>query len=205
MKKIQPKMQEIQKRFENDKPRQQQEMLKLYQTEKINPVAGCVPILLQIPIFYALYKVLTVTIEMRHAPFFGWIQDLSAKDPTSWVNLFGILPFDVSFLTGLPMIGALFAVGVFPILYGVTMWGVQSLSPPPPDPIQKQVFAILPWMFVFLFAGFASGLVIYWVWSNILTIAQQYLIMRKNGVETELDKLIAKWRGKPATDSGVAK
>ncbi len=205
MKKIQPKMQDIQKRFENDKPRQQQEMLKLYQTEKINPVAGCVPILLQIPIFYALYKVLTVTIEMRHAPFFGWIQDLSAKDPTSWVNLFGILPFDISALTSLPVVGAIFAVGVFPILYGVTMWGVQSLSPPPPDPIQKQVFAILPWMFVFLFAGFASGLVIYWVWSNILTIAQQYVIMRKNGVETELDKLIAKWRGKPATDSGVAK
>jgi YidC/Oxa1 family membrane protein insertase len=195
LKKLQPKMQEIQERFAADKQRQQQEMIKLYGTEKVNPLAGCLPILAQIPIFYALYKVLTVTIEMRHAPFFGWIQDLSAPDPTTIFNLFGLLPFDP---TALPLIGSLLQVGVWPILYGITMWGVQSLSPPPPDPIQRQVFAILPWLFVFLFGGFAAGLVIYWTWSNLLSIAQQYLIMRKNGVETELDKLVGKLRRTPA-------
>jgi YidC/Oxa1 family membrane protein insertase len=204
LKKIQPQMKEIQERFAADKQRQSQEMIKLYQTEKVNPVSGCLPILIQIPIFYALYKVLTVTIEMRHAPFFGWIQDLSAKDPTSWVNLFGILPFDATPMTTIPLIGTVFAIGVFPILYGITMWGVQSLSPPPPDPVQATVFKVLPWIFVLLFAGFAAGLVIYWTWSNLLSIIQQYVIMRKNGVETEFDKLLARLRGKPA-ESGVVK
>lgn len=202
LKKLQPKMQEIQQRYAADKQRQQQEMIRLYQTEKVNPVAGCLPILLQIPIFYALYKVLTVTIEMRHAPFFGWIQDLSAPDPTSWVNLFGLLPFSADVLTSIPVLSFLFAVGLWPILYGVTMWGVTALNPPPPDPIQRQVFGLLPFVFVFLFAGFAAGLVIYWTWSNVLSIAQQYVIMRKNGVETELDKLIAKLAKRPA---GAAK
>ena len=198
LKLLQPKMKEIQERYAKDPQRQQQEMIKLYQTEKVNPVAGCLPILAQIPIFYALYKVLTVTIEMRHAPFFGWINDLSAKDPTSWINLFGLLPFDPSFLTALPLIGGLFAIGIWPILYGITMWGVQSLSPPAPDPIQRQIFAILPIVFVFLFASFAAGLVIYWTWSNLLSILQQYVIMRRNGVDTEFDKLVRKLRGEPA-------
>jgi YidC/Oxa1 family membrane protein insertase len=196
MKKVQPKMKEIQERYAADKQRQQQEMIKLYQTEKLNPVAGCIPILFQIPIFYALYKVLTVTIEMRHAPFFGWIQDLSAKDPTSWANLFGIIPFDPGFLTSIPILGAVFAVGIWPILYGVTMWALYSLQPPAGDPVQVAVFKFLPILFVFLFAGFAAGLVIYWTWSNLLSIIQQYVIMRRDGVETEFDKWIAKITGK---------
>jgi YidC/Oxa1 family membrane protein insertase len=197
LKLLQPKMKEIQERYASDPQRQQQEMIKLYQTEKVNPVAGCLPILAQIPIFYALYKTLTVTIEMRHAPFFGWIQDLSAKDPTAWVNLFGLLPFDAGIATSIPIIGSLFAIGILPILYGLTMWGVQSLSPPAPDPIQRQIFALMPILFVFLFASFAAGLVIYWTWSNILSIAQQYAIMRRNGVDTEFDKLLRKLRGQP--------
>ena len=194
---IQPKMKEVQERFAKDPQRQQQEMIKLYQAEKVNPVAGCLPILAQIPIFYALYKTLTVTIEMRHAPFFGWIKDLSAKDPTAWVNLFGLLPFDSHIATSIPIVGGLFAIGVLPLLYGLTMWGVQSLSPPAPDPIQRQIFALMPVMFVFLFANFAAGLVIYWTWSNLLSILQQYVIMRRNGVDTEFDKLWRKVRGQP--------
>lgn len=192
LKKLQPKMKEVQEKYANDKQRQQQEMLKLYQTEKVNPVAGCLPILVQIPIFYALYKVLTVTIEMRHAPFFGWIQDLSAKDPTNIFNLFGLIPFDPGLIT--PFLH----VGIWPILYGITMWGVTALNPQAPDPIQRQVFALLPFVFVFLFGGFAAGLVIYWTWSNLLSILQQYVIMRKNGVETEFDKLLARFNKAPA-------
>lgn len=198
LKLLQPKMKELQDRYAKDPQRQQQEMIKLYQTEKVNPVAGCLPILAQIPIFYALYKTLTVTIEMRHAPFFGWIHDLSAKDPTAWVNLFGLLPFDAGIVTNIPLIGALFAVGIWPILYGITMWGVQSLSPPAPDPVQRQIFAVLPIVFVFLFASFAAGLVIYWTWSNALSILQQYVIMRRNGVDTEFDKILRKIRGQPS-------
>lgn len=198
LKLLQPKMKELQDRYASDPQRQQQEMIKLYQTEKVNPVAGCLPILAQIPIFYALYKTLTVTIEMRHAPFFGWIHDLSAKDPTAWVNLFGLVPFDAHVVTSLPIVGGLFAIGIWPILYGVTMWGVQSLSPPAPDPVQRQIFAVLPIVFVFLFASFAAGLVIYWTWSNTLSILQQYVIMRRNGVDTEFDKLWRKLRGQPS-------
>jgi len=134
---------------------------------------------------------------MRHAPFFGWIKDLSAKDPTAWVNLFGLLPFDSHIATSIPIVGGLFAIGVLPLLYGLTMWGVQSLSPPAPDPIQRQIFALMPVMFVFLFANFAAGLVIYWTWSNLLSILQQYAIMRRNGVDTEFDKLWRKVRGQP--------
>lgn len=183
MRGLQPKMKEIQERYAADKQRQQQEMLKLYQTEKINPVSGCVPILLQIPVFFALYKVLTVTIEMRHEPFAGWINDLSARDPTSIFNLFGLLPYDVP---GFLLIGA------WPILYGVSMWALQALSPPPTDPMQAQIFRFLPILFTVMFAAFPAGLVIYWTWSNTLSILQQYVIMRRQGVETQLDKFIAK-------------
>ncbi len=192
MRGLQPKMKELQDRYAADKQRQQQEILKLYQTEKINPVAGCVPILLQIPVFFALYKTLTVTIEMRHAPFYGWINDLSARDATSIFNLFGMLPFEVSttFLNGFLIIGA------WPILYGVSMWALQALSPPPTDPTQAQIFRFLPVVFTFLFAGFPAGLVIYWTWSNTLSILQQYVIMRRQGVETQLDKFIAKRLGR---------
>jgi YidC/Oxa1 family membrane protein insertase len=183
MRGLAPKMKEIQERYAADKARQQQEIMRLYQTEKINPISGCLPILLQIPVFYALYKTLTVTIEMRHAPFFGWINDLSARDPTSIFNLFGLLPFDVP---GFLLIGA------WPIMYGVSMWLLQALSPPPTDPIQAQVFRFLPPLFTVMFAAFPAGLVIYWTWSNTLSILQQYVIMRRQGVETQLDQFIAK-------------
>ena len=193
MRALQPKMKEVQERYAADKQRQQQELLKLYQTEKINPVAGCVPILLQIPVFYALYKSLTVTIEMRHAPFFGWIQDLSAPDPTSIFNLFGLLPFDPG---ALPVIGTFLMIGAWPVLYGISMWALQGLSQPITDPVQKQIFALLPFIFTILFASFAAGLVIYWTWSNVLSMLQQYVIMRRQGVETQLDTFLRKRFGK---------
>lgn len=190
---IQPKMKEIQERYAADKQRQQQEMIALYQREKINPMAGCLPMLAPIPVFFALYKVLTVTIDLRHAPFFGWIQDLSAPDPTTIFNLFGLLPFDP---TAVPVIGSVLALGVWPIFYGVTMWGTMALNPPPPDPVQARIFQFLPLVFTFIFAGFAAGLVIYWTWSNLLTMLQQYIIMRRNGVVTEFDKFLAKRLGR---------
>jgi len=195
MRGLQPKMKEIQERYAADKQRQQQEILRLYQTEKINPVSGCIPILLQIPVFFALYKVLTVTIEMRHAPFYGWINDLSARDPTSLFNLFGLLPFDPS---SIPLIGAVLMIGAWPIMYGVSMWALQALSPPPADPIQAQIFRFLPILFTFMFAAFPAGLVIYWTWSNTLSILQQYVIMRRQGVETQLDVFIRKRFGSGA-------
>lgn len=190
MRGLQPKMKEVQERYAADKQRQQQEILKLYQTEKINPVAGCVPILLQIPVFFALYKTLTVTIEMRHEPFVGWVHDLSAPDPTSIFNLFGLLPF------ALP---AFLMIGLWPIFYGVSMWALQALSPPPTDPVQAQIFRFLPIVFTVMFAAFPAGLVIYWTWSNTLSILQQYVIMRRQGVETQLDKFLAKRFGGSAT------
>jgi YidC/Oxa1 family membrane protein insertase len=199
MRLLAPKMKEIQERFASDKARQQQETIALYQREKINPMAGCLPMLVPIPIFFALYKVLTVTIELRHQPFFGWIKDLSAPDPTSWVNLFGLLPFAAP--THLPVIGLVFALGVWPLLYGLAQWGTMALNPPPPDPIQARIFQLMPILFTFMFAGLAAGLVIYWTWSNLLTMIQQYIIMRRQGVETELDKFIArrlKRAGSPA-------
>jgi YidC/Oxa1 family membrane protein insertase len=183
MRGLQPKMKEVQERYAADKQRQQQEILKLYQTEKINPVAGCIPILLQIPVFYALYKTLTVTIEMRHEPFVGWVHDLSAQDPTSLFNLFGLLPFAVP---------AFLMIGLWPILYGVSMWALQALSPPPADPVQAQIFRFLPVLFTVMFAAFPAGLVIYWTWSNSLSILQQYVIMRRQGVETQLDAFLKK-------------
>jgi YidC/Oxa1 family membrane protein insertase len=193
MRGMQPKMKELQERYAADKQRQQQELLRLYQTEKINPVSGCIPILLQIPVFYALYKTLTVTIEMRHEPFVGWIHDLSARDPTSLFNLFGLLPFDPSTV---PLIGAFLMIGVWPILYGISMMALQALSPPPTDPIQAQIFRLLPILFTFMFAAFPAGLVIYWTWSNSLSILQQYVIMRRQGVETQLDTFLKKRFGK---------
>ena len=154
--------------------------------------------LIPIPVFYALYKTLTVTIEMRHAPFFGWIKDLSARDPSNMFNLFGLLPFDP---TSIPLIGGLLWIGILPLLYGFTMWLLQSLSPPPPDPIQRQVIGLMPYIFTIMFASFAAGLVIYWTWSNFLSIIQQYIIMRRNGVETEFDKWLRERRGQPAPAS----
>ncbi len=195
MRKLQPKMEEINKNFGSDPQKMQQETMALYAKENVNPLAGCLPMLIPIPVFYALYKTLTVTIEMRHAPFFGWIKDLSARDPSNAFNLFGLLPFDP---THLPFVGPMLWIGILPLMYGVTMWLLQSLSPPPPDPVQRQVIGLMPIMFTIMFSSFAAGLVIYWTWSNFLSIVQQYVIMRRNGVETEIDKWLRERRGQPA-------
>jgi YidC/Oxa1 family membrane protein insertase len=173
MKKLQPEMMKLRERYENDKTRLNQELMALYKREKVNPLSGCVPIVVQIPVFFALYKVLFVSIEMRHAPFFGWIKDLSAPDPTSVFNLFGLMPWDTpAFLT----------IGVWPLLMGGTMYLQQRLNPQPADPIQAKVMMLLPVMFTFLFATFPAGLVIYWTWNNILSIAQQWVIMKRMGI-----------------------
>jgi YidC/Oxa1 family membrane protein insertase len=199
MRAVAPKMQEIRERNKDNPQAQQQAMMELYRKEKINPVAGCLPILPQIPIFFALYKTVFISLDARHAPFFGWIQDMSAPDPTSMWNLFGLLPYDPA---GLPILGGVLAIGVWPLIMGVSMWAQQSLNPPPPDKIQRQIFAFLPIVFTIVLAPFAAALVIYWTWNNILTVAQQYYIMRRQGVTTELDKnalrLMAKIKGKPA-------
>jgi YidC/Oxa1 family membrane protein insertase len=199
MKQLQPKMQELRERFKADAQRQQKEIMALYQREKVNPLAGCLPIFIQIPVFYALYKTLFVTIEMRHAPFFGWIQDLSARDPTNIWNLFGLLPYDPG---AIPLVGGLIgvhagtgftlALGVLPLLYGITMAAMQTLNPPPPDPVQQKIFAFMPWVFMFILAGFASGLLIYWIWNNILSFTQQYVIMRRQGVDTPIGSFLSK-------------
>ncbi|MFL6755024.1 MAG: membrane protein insertase YidC [Sphingomicrobium sp.] len=173
MRKVQPKLKAIQERFKDDKQRQQQEILKLYQAEKINPAAGCLPILLQIPVFYALYKVLLVSVEMRHQPFALWIKDLSAADPLTPVNLFGLLHFTPP---------AFLAIGVLPILVGATQWMSMKLNPQPMDPAQAQVFAIMPWFLVFIMAPFAAGLQLYWITNNVLTMAQQWFLYRKYGL-----------------------
>ena len=180
----------------DDKQEQQRQIMELYREKKVNPVAGCLPILIQIPVFYGLYKTLFVTIEMRHEPFFLWIRDLSAPDPTAIGNLFGLLPISTDAVTSVPFLGAVLAIGVLPIIYGLTMWALQSLNPPPQDDTQRMIFMFLPIIFTFVFANFAAGLVIYWCWSNFLSILQQYTIMRRNGVKTELDKFIDRRLGK---------
>ena len=172
MRELAPKVQELRARFSDDKQRQQQEMMQLYRTEKVNPAAGCLPVLLQIPVFFALYKVLFINIEMRHAPFFGWINDLSALDPTSIINLFGLLPYSTSAFPDF------LNLGVWPILMGISMFVQMSLNPPPPDPIQAKIFKFMPLFFTFLLATFPAGLVIYWTWNNLLSILQQWYIMQ---------------------------
>ncbi|TXM70833.1 membrane protein insertase YidC [Methylobacterium sp. WL12] len=177
MKAVQPEMASIRERYKDDKMKQQQAMMELYKKEKINPVAGCWPVLVQIPVFFALYKVLFITIEMRHAPFFGWIQDLAAPDPTSIVNLFGLLPFAAPDFVHL---------GIWPIIMGVTMFVQMKMNPAPPDPVQAQIFTFMPIVFTFMLGSFPAGLVIYWAWNNTLSVTQQYVIMRRNGVKVEL-------------------
>ncbi|CAA7624344.1 membrane protein insertase YidC [Magnetospirillum sp. UT-4] len=178
MKLLQPEVQKLQQRFSEDKVRMQQEMMALYKREKVNPVSGCLPILVQIPIFFALYKVLFVTIEMRHAPFYGWVHDLSAPDPTTVWNLFGLIPWNPDLY--LP---SFMHIGVWPLIMGITMWLQQKLNPQPADPVQAKMFMFLPILFTFMLGQFAAGLVIYWAWSNSLSILQQWVIMRKAGVK----------------------
>jgi len=183
MKAVQPEMVAIRERYKDDKVRQQQALMELYKKEKINPVAGCWPVLIQVPVFFALYKVLFVTIEMRHAPFFGWIKDLAAPDPTSVFNLFGLLPFNPG---SVPVIGHFLLLGAWPLIMGVTMWLQMKMNPEPADPVQKQVFSWMPIIFTFMLGSFPAGLVIYWAWNNFLSVSQQYFIMKKNGVKVEL-------------------
>ncbi len=183
MKAVQPQMTALRERFANDKARQQQELMELYKREKINPLAGCLPIAIQIPVFFSLYKVLFVTIEMRHAPFFGWIHDLSAQDPTNVFNLFGLIPVDPTLL---PVIGHFLHLGAWPLIMGVTMWAQMKLNPAPPDPTQAMIFNWMPLIFTFMLANFPAELVIYWAWNNSLSVLQQSVIMRKHGAKIEL-------------------
>ncbi|HZV84453.1 MAG TPA: membrane protein insertase YidC [Brevundimonas sp.] len=195
MRTLQPKMEEIKKKHPDDAAKQQQELMALYQKEKINPLAGCLPLLLQIPVFYAVYKMLFVTIEMRHAPFFGWIRDLSAPDPSTIWNLFGLIPWDP--LTA-PLIGSFlggtFALSILAIFYGLTMWLQMAMSPPAPDPMQRRIFQLMPIIFTFIMATFPAGLLIYWAWSNILTIFQQYVIMHRLKAENPIDTFLARFK-----------
>ena len=197
MKILGPKMQEIRERHKEDPAKAQSEMMALYRTEKINPASGCLPILIQIPVFFALYKVLFVTIEMRHAPFFGWIKDLSAPDPTNLFNLFGLLPYDPMELTHYLHMPA------WALIMGATMYFQQKLNPQPPDPIQAKIFQWMPVIFTFMLASFPAGLVIYWAWNNALSVLQQGIIMRRNGVKIELwDNLRTMLNRKPAPAKG---
>lgn len=183
MRELQPKMEEIKEKAGDDRQKQQQLTMELYKKEKVNPASGCLPMLLQIPIFFSLYKVIFVTLELRHAPWIGWIKDLSAPDPTSILNLFGLLPFETpdpsSFLF-------ILSLGILPILLGISMWMQQKLNPQPTDPTQAMIFAWMPWVFMFMLGSFASGLVIYWIANNTLTFIQQYAIMRSHGYKPDV-------------------
>ena len=182
MKLLQPEMAKIRERIPDDKAKQQQEIMAMYKKVGANPLAGCLPIVLQIPVFFSLYKVLFVTIEMRHAPFYGWIHDLSAPDPTSFANLFGLLPFAPPHLL---------MIGAWPLIMGVTMFLQQKLNPQPVDPVQAKMFMFLPIVFTYMLSSFPAGLVIYWSWNNTLSIAQQWAIMHKQR------RGLAAWRSVP--------
>jgi len=183
MRELQPQMEKLKERVGDDRQKMQQEMMELYKREKVNPAAGCLPILLQIPIFFSLYKVIFVTLELRHAPFFGWLNDLSTPDPSSIFNLFGLLPWGAPEPTS---ILALIFIGVLPILLGISMWLQQKLNPQPTDPTQAMIFAWLPWVFMFMLGSFASGLLVYWIANNTITFTQQYIIMRSHGYKPDL-------------------
>ncbi len=172
MKLLQPEMAKIRERFPDDKQKQQQEIMAMYKRVGANPMAGCLPIIIQIPVFFSLYKVLFVTIEMRHAPFFGWIHDLSAPDPTSFANLFGLIPWTPP---------SILMIGAWPIIMGITMFLQQKLNPQPVDPMQARMFMALPVIFTYMLSAFPAGLVIYWAWNNTLSIAQQWVIMHRAG------------------------
>jgi YidC/Oxa1 family membrane protein insertase len=177
MKALQPKMQSLKERYGEDRQRMNQELMGLYKKEGVNPAAGCLPMVVQIPVFFALYKVLFVTIEMRHAPFYGWIHDLSARDPLGILNGFGFLPWNV------PQALDVVNIGLWPLIMGATMFLQQRLNPQPTDPIQAKIFMFMPIMFTFILAPFPAGLVIYWAWNNVLSMAQQWVIMRRMGVK----------------------
>jgi YidC/Oxa1 family membrane protein insertase len=183
MKAVQPQMVALRERYADDKVKQQQALMDLYKKEKINPLAGCLPIAIQIPVFFSLYKVLFVTLEMRHAPFFGWIHDLSSPDPTNIFTLFGLLQFDP---TVIPVVGHFLHLGLWPLIMGVTMWLQMKLNPAPPDPTQQMIFNWMPVIFTFMLASFPAGLVIYWAWNNSLSVAQQAFIMSRHGAKIEL-------------------
>jgi YidC/Oxa1 family membrane protein insertase len=198
MKAVQPQMAMIKERYADDKMKQQQAMMELYKKEQINPIAGCLPIAIQIPVFFSLYKVLFITIEMRHAPFYGWIHDLSAPDPTNIFTLGGLIPFDPTII---PMLGSFLHLGFWPAIMGVTMWVQMKLNPAPPDPTQQMIFSWMPLIFTFMLANFPAGLVIYWAWNNSLSVAQQSVIMHRNGAKIVLwDNLRATFfKPKPKT------
>ena len=183
MRVVQPQLKEIQEQFKDDKAAQQKAMMELYQKEKINPIAGCWPVLIQIPVFFSLYTVIFISLEMRHAPFIGWIQDLAAPDPTNIFTLFGLIPYDP---TAIPMIGGFLHLGFWPVVMGITMWVQMKLNPPPPDPSQAMIFNLMPIMFTFMLGSFPAGLVIYWAWNNFLSLVQQWVIMKRNGAEVDL-------------------
>ncbi len=195
MKELQPEMEKLKERAGDDKQKLQKEMMELYKREKVNPASGCLPIFLQIPIFFSLYKVIFVTLELRHAPWIGWIRDLSAPDPSSVLNLFGLLPYAPP-PAGSPL--AFFSLGLLPILLGISMWLQQKLNPAPADPTQKMIFAWMPWVFMFMLGRFASGLVLYWITSNTLTFTQQYLIMRSHGHKPDVfGNIMSSFKRKP--------
>ncbi|NOX40679.1 MAG: membrane protein insertase YidC [Alphaproteobacteria bacterium] len=183
MKELQPEIEKMKAKVGDDRQKTQQEMMKMYKEKKVNPASGCLPILLQIPIFFSLYKVIFVTIELRQAPFFGWIKDLSIPDPTSVLNLFGLLPFSPPDPSSALNI---LSIGVFPVLMGISMWLQQKLNPAPTDKTQAKIFALMPWVFMFMLGRFASGLVVYWVANNTITFTQQYLIMRSQGIKPDV-------------------
>ncbi|WP_417310403.1 membrane protein insertase YidC [Devosia sp.] len=183
MRRVQPEMKAIQERYKDDRAQQQQAMMELYKTEKINPLSGCWPVLIQIPVFFSLYTVIFISLEMRHAPFFGWIVDLAAPDPTNVFNLFGLIPWDP---TTVPIIGGLLHLGVWPLVMGLTMWVQMKLNPPPTDPTQAMIFNWMPVIFTFMLGTFPAGLVIYWAWNNTLSVTQQYFIMKRNGADVDL-------------------
>ncbi len=183
MRRVQPEMKALQERFKDDRAAQQQAMMELYKREKINPLSGCWPMLIQVPVFFALYTVIFISLEMRHAPFFGWIQDLAAQDPTNVFTLFGLIPWNP---TAVPLVGGLLHLGIWPLVMGITMWVQMRLNPPPPDPTQQMIFNWMPVIFTFMLGTFPAGLVIYWSWNNLLTIFQQYFIMKRHGADVDL-------------------
>ncbi|TXH37593.1 MAG: membrane protein insertase YidC [Rhodospirillaceae bacterium] len=186
MKQLTPQIQAMREKFGDDKMKLNQEMMALYKKEKVNPAAGCLPVFVQIPVFFSLYKVFYVTMEMRQAPFFGWIKDLSAPDPTNWMNLFGLLPWDPSHYVTMPVVGSvihILSIGIWPLIMGLTMWLQQRLNPTPPDPVQAKLFTAMPIIFTFMLGTMPAGLVIYWAWNNTLSILQQRFIMWRMGVK----------------------